>query len=1051
MCHREESGLVSGFRGALGAALALALAAGAAAAEEPRTVLQTGDRVPGLGRIGVWGLGLVGMDARGRALVNRIDSQHDATVWADGERFVPLVDPAEGDVEMAGQALNLHPAGPVVGYGYRRGGSRAYDTFYSVVGGRVTQVARVGDRDAEGNTICELRNAVINGSGAVALAAAVTPAGYECGDLYADEPTVPYYDAVYLADGLRRVGGAGPLSPPGWTLSALTLHALSDAGEALVHGFGGESAPAPEEGVPAQVVLALGPEDTRLLYRLSDTDGPREIGVGDGAGWFQLVTVSAAGEVAFRRREAGTMGLYRTVAGQVRRLFAAGDPAPWGGAYAQADTFAWPSSFTDRGDLLLPQVERHLVLYPADGPVRVFPGRVLSGAINERGDVAILQRTTDESLEVVRHRNGNVRRLAATGDRLPSGDVLAEGGIEASCMAPNGAVAAVAQATSGATALVCGDSRGFRTVSRMGDPRPDGRRFYRFDACAFAAPDALVFIGRGLAPSGRPRDYVLQSAVYRALPRRLERVLGPGDVLADGSLITDLPRGWRSLLDADASGRVLTLAATSDGHALVVADPDGTLARLPVRLRTSSSQEHIVFEPDSSIDHEYLSGISARPRRAAAAGGRSALRAMASDDPYYDADALWPSGAGLAASGGAFILGWQPAFSPDGERSERSFLLYARDDAVQRIAAAGAGGFPAAPFDSPGVSMDMLRVNGDRVAFALRGQSTSVFTYALGDAAPTELARSGDPTPVGALTHPNPLGIGGDGRVYFIDQPQDQAGRQFVFVWQDGAIRVVAPADGLYAFPVNAVSHAGALLIGNYGILRVSGAAASGATCPYPPTLVPSPPPPTPTPWPDEPTHPPNLPFDPQRCTADGVCLHVRSAAGSPGSRVQVDVWLDSRGESVAGTENVLRFPPLAAIRECIPNPAINKPHTVFNITPDSTKAIVISLVDSGPIADGAVLYTCEIEIAADAAPGLYRLGCADQGAAEPAGTELPTTCADGVLTVVDEATGSAPQVAGHSGSGCAVRPGATPAASVVPLTALLLAVCRAVLRRRRA
>ena len=1074
MFHCSSTGLARAC--ALATMVMLAFAA-SAAAQELRTVLASGDDVPRLGRIGVWGLHLVGLDDRGRALVSRVDNEHEESVWADGERFVPLVDPAAGDVELFGQTLALHPAGPVVGFGFRRGGSRAYDTIYSVTGGRVTQVARVGDRDAEGNTICEIHNySAINSSGAVAFAATVTPTGYECGDLYAEEPTVPYYDAVYLADGgLIRVGGVGPLSPPGWIVSALTLWSLSEAGEAIVHGFGAESPDSLEGGAPSppgggagqtrvtsptstgQIVLALGRDGARLLYRTSAADGPTDIGVGEDAPWFQVLAVSRAGEVVFRRREAGRMGLYRTDAGQVRRLFSAGDPAPWGGEYEEGDAYGWPSSFNERGDLLLTHGdEQHLVLYPAEGPAREFPGRALSGALNQRGDVAVLGKTSDESLEVVRYRNGNARRLAATGDRLPGGGALTARGLGASCMAPNGAVAAVAQVTSGAAALVCGDTRGFRPVSRMGDPRPDGRRFYSFDACAFAGSDAIVFIGSGIAPSGRPRDYLRQSAVYRALPQRLERVFGPGDTLADGAVVTALPIGWTSLLDADASGRVLALANTSAGNALVVAEADGSLARLPLRLRTSDGVEHVIFDRDSSVDHEYLSGISERPRRTTAPGGRSALRAAAADDPYYDPDAVWPFNVGLAASGGAFILGSQ--IEPGADGWPTAVLLYVHDDAVLRIAAAGSnplrppndtGGFPGPPFDSPGAWLEALRVNGDRVTFLVRAEARSIFTYALGDAAPTEVVRSGDPTPVGTLTFPYPRGIGNDGSVYFVDRPQGSASRQFVFVWQDGTIRVVGSGDSLDA-PVNALSDAGALLMSNGNSLRVSGADPSGATCPHPPTAIPPPLPPTPTPHPGE-ELPPDLPFEPQTCAPGTVCLHVGTASGSPGARVQVDVWLESDFAETAGTENELHFPPLAEIRACARNEAISKGGTAFSITPERTKAIVISLFDSDPIPNGAVLYNCEVEIAADAAPGPYQLSCAAPGAGDPRGTQLPASCADGVLTVEHEASGDAPQLAaGHSGSGCAIQPGAAPSASPVLLIALVLMIWRAPRRRRR-
>src|SRR5262249_37641274 len=242
-------------------------------------------------------------------------------------------------------------------------------------------------------------------------------------------------------------------------------------------------------------------------------------------------------------------------------------------------------------------------------------------------------------------------------------------------------IGVVAQATTGEAALLCGDAAGFAPVVRRGDPRPDGRRFYTVETCDFGASDQLVFVGTSLAPSGQARTYFRQAAVYRPRPDRLERVLGPGDVLTDGTTITALPSEWMSVFEADPSGRLLIMAATSQHLALLIVSPAGTIERVPLRLRNYAyPTETVTFDPHSSIDHEYLSGITSEPRpqgaapTAAESGGEVpsapatlAPRTNTSDDPYYDPDAVWVSYAHLAASGGVFVLGDQAVPDPEFE------------------------------------------------------------------------------------------------------------------------------------------------------------------------------------------------------------------------------------------------------------------------------------------------------------------------------------------------------------------------------------------------
>lgn len=50
------------------------------------------------------------------------------------------------------------------------------------------------------------------------------------------------------------------------------------------------------------------------------------------------------------------------------------------------------------------------------------------------------------------------------------------------------------------------------------------------------------------------------------------------------------------------------------------------------------------------------------------------------------------------------------------------------------------------------------------------------------------------------------------------------------------------------------------------------------------------------------------------------------------------------------------------------------------------------------PIADGAVLYSCHVRVAADAPLDSYLLDCRSAEASDPDGVALPTECRDGAL-----------------------------------------------------
>ena len=79
---------------------------------------------------------------------------------------------------------------------------------------------------------------------------------------------------------------------------------------------------------------------------------------------------------------------------------------------------------------------------------------------------------------------------------------------------------------------------------------------------------------------------------------------------------------------------------------------------------------------------------------------------------------------------------------------------------------------------------------------------------------------------------------------------------------------------------------------------------------------------------------------------------------------------------------------------DCTVNPEINKSSTTFTFQPPgcsagsctSARAVVFSSEDVEPIADGAVLYTCRVQIAADASAGAYPLTAGGTVLSAPSG-----------------------------------------------------------------
>lgn len=142
----------------------------------------------------------------------------------------------------------------------------------------------------------------------------------------------------------------------------------------------------------------------------------------------------------------------------------------------------------------------------------------------------------------------------------------------------------------------------------------------------------------------------------------------------------------------------------------------------------------------------------------------------------------------------------------------------------------------------------------------------------------------------------------------------------------------------------------------------------------------------------------------------------LSNAAGEPGGTATITATLQTGGARVAGTQNDISFDPrvVAVARkpngkpDCRANAALGKEGTAFNFLPqhcapgacDNMRVLVLSLGNVDAIPDGSVLYSCTVEIAADATPGAKALRLSRVGFSDPGGKVISGVGVDGTVTV---------------------------------------------------
>jgi len=152
---------------------------------------------------------------------------------------------------------------------------------------------------------------------------------------------------------------------------------------------------------------------------------------------------------------------------------------------------------------------------------------------------------------------------------------------------------------------------------------------------------------------------------------------------------------------------------------------------------------------------------------------------------------------------------------------------------------------------------------------------------------------------------------------------------------------------------------------------------------------------------------------------ARAASVDIGTVSGERGENAVVAVSLRTMGATILGAQNRIGFDrttPVAAKAngspDCAVNAAINKNATGFRFQPlgcdpdtdcTAVRAIVLAFDNLDPIPDGAVLYTCTIAIAADAAVGTYLLRNGEVGASAAGGQNVPVTGTDGAVEVLDD------------------------------------------------
>jgi hypothetical protein len=128
----------------------------------------------------------------------------------------------------------------------------------------------------------------------------------------------------------------------------------------------------------------------------------------------------------------------------------------------------------------------------------------------------------------------------------------------------------------------------------------------------------------------------------------------------------------------------------------------------------------------------------------------------------------------------------------------------------------------------------------------------------------------------------------------------------------------------------------------------------------------------------------------------------VGSVSGAPGEAVTLTVTFRAGGGNVSGVQNDVSFDAATPIVACSINRDLNKGLGATRISADQMRALIFGFDSAVLLPDGAVLYTCTIHIAADAAPGVYPLKPSSVYGSDQAGNPVAVDAEAGAVVVTD-------------------------------------------------
>jgi hypothetical protein len=972
--------------------LALARVASAAWDDEARVVLTVGDEVAGLGRLGLYGINYpVALEDRGGVIFRGITSEGREGFYRGDANGLTTLWSTERPWDGAAPQLAVSRGGRVW--------LALFPQIYELRDGGMDPVADLTALLPADERFCggELRF-LFNDRGDLAFQLVSAPVSTGCDD--SDIPYINERASIYLRaageSAARLVAQRrGDSTSP---FDELGLIALTDDATVL---FDDALASPPESG--GVFAWRDGVTQARLTPATSRADGT-------ALGTFTAVAANGSGDLAVIATDDGA--LYRAAAGAPQRLIGPGDLGPTlvpinritsaslNAAGDVAVTVQWNGPPNPPWNAELDGV----MLIGSDGlPVAVASAATV-GLLNARGEVAYFELGGPQGLPLILQQgvhaislwhDGVVRRVVANGDDAPDGGRFASQWLIANALrlTEDGRVLLDSYSSEWRAAVLCGDAAGFHAVARQGDPAPGGGVFTDFGPL-YEAGEAVLFAASSASTAHVDGGPI---AIYRATPTRLERVLGDGDVAEGGVVIKQLAGDY----PFHEASRVTYSAA-----------PDGTVL---VRAESSSGPQWFRVRSGGAIE---IARVGAA-LTAELAGDGSVIAAVR-------------RGGGPPPDPGRYeaLVRW------DGGPAPATLLTY--DDPV---------------FGSPSRRFSGLAVRDRRVFFQVGGFATDWYSYHLADAS-LAIIPPPDLEPRRPCWSPAFLPSGtllcttahDDGTIH----------EPFPLLLADATSATLLPPlrtrnEGLG--PIN--DRGDALLVSSRteggvsrGRIRRVGADA-GLPCPLPPTALPEPFPtqPTPTPQPGP------------SCTGDACArLSASVGAGRPGELVPLEVRLNGSPWPVAGVQNDLAIDPaIAAVAAaengrpaCRVEPAIEKNGTAFSYQSNgAVRALVLALDNVDPIADGAVLYRCDVRVAAEAEPGRYPVRVTETGASDPSGIALPSEGVAGELEVLGSTQAPVDQASGSAG-GCTVSSPRQPAAQLGWLGFGLLVLAARRFRRSR-